>query len=123
MPAAGAACRCRGDGDGILQHFSRQAGDLRRHRRREEQRLAFARDAAEDALDVGEKPHVEHAVGFVEDEMLDPIELRVRPAQMIEQPPGVATMTSTPRRTPAPAAHAHAAVHSSAETRVCLASP
>ena len=40
----------------------------------------------EHAADVGEEAHVEHAVGFVEHENLEPFELRVGVAEVIEQP-------------------------------------
>src|SRR6185369_6651345 len=37
---------------------------------------------------VGKKAHVEHAIGFVEHEMFDAVELRVWMLEMIEQSPG-----------------------------------
>ena len=40
----------------------------------------------QDAPDVGQKPHVEHAVGLVEHEVLQAGQFRVRAAEMIEQP-------------------------------------
>ncbi|OMP13915.1 hypothetical protein COLO4_00638 [Corchorus olitorius] len=40
--------------------------DLRRERRREQQRLAVCRQQVDDALQVGQEAHVEHAIGFVE---------------------------------------------------------
>jgi len=43
--------------------------DLARPRRGEEERLPRRRDLAHDALNLGLKPHVEHAVGFVQDEV------------------------------------------------------
>ena len=69
----------------IVQHLARERHDRRRHRRAEEQRLSFRRDVLEHALDVGKKAHVEHAVGFVEHEMFDLVELRVRLLEVIEQ--------------------------------------
>ena len=38
--------------------------------------------------DVRQKPHVEHAIGFVEDEVLQPAELGVRHGEMVEQAAG-----------------------------------
>ena len=72
----------------IVEHVPRQLANRRRHRRAEEQRLAACRHVLENLANLRQKPHVEHPIGFVEHEVLDPIELRVRPAQMIEQPPG-----------------------------------
>ena len=46
------------------------------------------RQHAEDLADLRQEPHVEHAIGFVEHEVLDLIEPRVRRAQVIEQPAG-----------------------------------
>ena len=40
---------------------------------------------AQDAADVGQEPHVEHAVRFVEHEVLEAAELRVRLPEVIEQ--------------------------------------
>ena len=37
-------------------------------------------------LDVGQEAHVEHAVGFIEHEVLEPGELGVRLAEVVEQP-------------------------------------
>src|ERR1039458_3755891 len=45
--------------------------DFRRHGRREEQGLARERHQLADALDVGDEAHVEHAVGFVDDQQLN----------------------------------------------------
>ena len=41
----------------------------------------------EHATDVGQEAHVEHAIGFVEHEVLEAAQLRVRLPEMIEQPP------------------------------------
>ena len=72
----------------IVEHLLRQLRDRRRHRRAEEQRLALLRQMSQHAPDVGQKAHVEHPVGFVEHEKLEPAELRVRRAEVIEQPSG-----------------------------------
>ena len=42
----------------------------------------------DDAADVGPEAHVEHAVGFVEDEHLEPVEDRRAGAHVIHQPAG-----------------------------------
>ena len=73
-----------------LQHLLRQLRDRRRHRRAEEQRLALRgrRQVLQHAADVGQEAHVEHAVGFVEHEVLQAAELRVGRAEVIEQAAG-----------------------------------
>ena len=60
----------------IAENLAHEAGDLRRQRCREEERLALRRHLRDNAPNVGEKSHVEHAVGFVEDEHLDIVEPR-----------------------------------------------
>ena len=40
----------------------------------------------EDPADVGQKPHVEHPVGLVEDQILEPVELGIGKPEMVEQP-------------------------------------
>ncbi len=62
---------------GSLQDLVGELGDLGRHRRREQQRLALLRQRGDDAAHVADEAHVEHPVGFVEHEDLDPVELRV----------------------------------------------
>ena len=73
------------DGEGVLQHLAGQLRDRRRHRRREEERLALRGQVLQDAADVREEAHVEHAVRLVEHEDLEVIELRVREAEVVEQ--------------------------------------
>ena len=59
--------------------------DFGRHGRREEQRLPRERDELGDPLDVGDEAHIEHAVGFVDDEDLDAGEEKFAAFEMIEQ--------------------------------------
>jgi hypothetical protein len=59
---------------GIDEERSRQSLDVRGHRGREEQRLPLLRERGDDALHVGQKAHVEHAIGLVEHEDLDALE-------------------------------------------------
>ena len=66
--------RCRAghlDAHRIVQEGLGETGDFRRHGRREEQGLAGEGHQLADALDVRNEPHVEHAVGFVDDQNLD----------------------------------------------------
>ena len=48
---------------GLLQETVGELADFRRHRRREEERLAGEGEQLHDALDIGDEAHVEHAVG------------------------------------------------------------
>src|SRR5439155_61470 len=73
-------------GDGIPEHLARQPDDRRGHRRREEERLPSRRQVAEDAADVRQEAHIEHPVRLVENEDLQVLELRVRLAEVVEEP-------------------------------------
>ena len=55
-------------------------------------------ERAWNTLHVLAESHVEHAVGFVEHEMLDFAQVDVPLLVQVEQAAGVATNTSTPRR-------------------------
>ena len=76
------------EGDGVLEHFVRELADFRRHGGGEEEGLAPGGQDAQDAADVGEEAHVEHAVGFVEDEDFQAVQAGVGLAEMIEEPAG-----------------------------------
>src|SRR5690606_13779397 len=52
----------------VAQQFAGKIGDVFGEGGREQQVLALARQAREDLLDVVHEAHVEHAVGFVEDQ-------------------------------------------------------
>jgi hypothetical protein len=54
----------------------------------EEEALPLAGEPAEDALDVGQEAHIEHAVGLVEDEDLHRREARVGVVQVVEEAAG-----------------------------------
>lgn len=56
------------DPDRLVQVTRGELGDLPRHRRREQECLALARHLREDSIELLTKAHVEHAVGFVEDQ-------------------------------------------------------
>ena len=86
MPTAGADFRSRLIVAGSCSISRVSVEDRRGHRRAEEQRLPLRRQILEHSADVGQEAHVEHAVGFVEHEMLDLVELRVRMLEMVEQP-------------------------------------
>ena len=61
---------------------------LFRHRRREEQRLPGEGHQLEDALDVGDEAHVEHAVGLVDHHDVDAGQHQLAALEMVEQPAG-----------------------------------
>ena len=68
-----------------MQERIGEPGDFRRHRRREEQRLARERHELADALDVRDEAHVEHPVGFIDDQDFDRIQEQAAAAGEIEQ--------------------------------------
>src|SRR5262249_35570902 len=76
------------DLDRIVQELFGDAPDLRRHRGGEEQGLARERHQLADTLDVGDEAHVEHAVGFVDDQELDACEQQPTALEVIEQAAG-----------------------------------
>ena len=85
------------DAGRIVQHLARQILDLARHGGREEQGLPLGRQFRDDFADVVDEAHVEHAVGFVEDEDFDAMQLhRMRCRARSSSRPGVATRMSTP---------------------------
>jgi hypothetical protein len=63
----------------------REAFDLLRQRGGEHQRLPFARQLLDDAADVRQEAHVEHAVGFIEHEVFELGEIGAALAHQIEQ--------------------------------------
>ena len=86
FPLGGTAFRCHqalryGDGrrsrashfdaHRIVQESLGKSGDLRRHGGGEKQGLAGERHKLADALDIRNEPHVEHPVGFIDDENFD----------------------------------------------------
>ena len=72
----------------VVQHLVGEPRDLRRHGRREEQRLALLRQQRDDLPDVADEAHVEHAVGLVEDQDLDLVETDGAAVVEVEEPAG-----------------------------------
>ena len=70
----------------VLQHLAHQRHDRRWHRRREEEGLPLGGHVLEDATDVGQEAHVEHPVGLVQHEVLDPRQLGVGGLEVVQQP-------------------------------------
>ncbi|CAH0314452.1 hypothetical protein ROS9278_05077 [Roseomonas sp. CECT 9278] len=71
---------------GIRQEGIGQAADLGRHGGAEEQRLADFRQHAHDALDIGDEPHVQHAVGLVDHQQLAVRHQDAAAVEQVEQP-------------------------------------
>ena len=69
----------------LVQHIGGQRSDLLGQRRRKEQGLPFFGQGPNDAAHVVDKAHIEHAVGLVEDQDFDLVELDVALAHQIEQ--------------------------------------
>jgi hypothetical protein len=76
------------DAYGLVQEAVGQALDLRRHGCREEQGLPREGEEFADALDIGNEAHIQHAVGFVDDEDLDAVQQELAAPKMVEQPAG-----------------------------------
>ncbi len=68
-----------------VEDVARELGDRAGHRGREEEVLPLGGEVPQDALDVGEEAHVEHPVGLVDDEDLQPVELRVAETEVVEE--------------------------------------
>jgi len=77
-----------GDVDRIFDHRHGQAQDIGRKRRREKLRVALFGQFSENALDVGEEAHVQHAVRFVQHKLLDFIEREVPLFHQVHQASG-----------------------------------
>ena len=60
--------------------------DRRRHRRREQQRLAVGRQLGADMLDIRDKPHVEHAVSLVDHQQVASGEQDLAAFEQVHQP-------------------------------------
>ena len=71
----------------LAQHLLGESRDRGRHRGTEKQRLTFSgRQMTQDFFDLRKKSHVEHAIRFVEDEILERIQLCIWKTEVIEQP-------------------------------------
>ncbi len=72
----------------FCQKLLGEAPDLSRHRGGKHGRAALVRDHARDLLDVADEAHVEHAVGFVENERLHARKIAAAHVDVIEQAAG-----------------------------------
>src|SRR5215470_15211443 len=73
------------DAHRIVQEGIGDALNFRRHGRRKEKRLSRERYQFADPLDVGNEPHVEHAISFVDDEQLTTGQKQTSALEVIEQ--------------------------------------
>ena len=71
---------------GIGEEFLRQLLNRRRHGGAEQQRLARIGKLGTDEFDVGNEPHVEHAVRFVDHEQFAPVQQDLAPLEQVHQP-------------------------------------
>ena len=71
-----------------LEHGVGEALDFFRESGREEQALSLLRQHVEDAGDIGDETHVEHPVGFVEDQRLHRVEADALVLDVVEQAAG-----------------------------------
>ena len=86
--AARRLLRADDDDDRVVEDVVGELADVGRHRRREHQRLPSLRQRGQDAADVGQEAHVEHAVGLVEHQHLERGEVDVAEAHVVEEPAG-----------------------------------
>src|SRR5713101_3022624 len=71
--------------DRLVKKLLGDSPDLGRHGGGEEQRLAGKRNELADAFDVRDETHIQHAVGFIDDEKLDAGHQKPATLAMIEQ--------------------------------------
>lgn len=74
-----------GDQHRVAEDFRGQRGDRLGHRGREEERLTPFGKQRQDAADVVDEAHVQHAVGLVEHEETDRVERHVTLPDQVEQ--------------------------------------
>ncbi len=73
---------------GSRQPLAGQLANFRRHRGREHQRLAILRHRGHDLPQRHDEAHVEHLIGFVENQDLDVAKIDVPLLHQVEQPAG-----------------------------------
>ena len=102
----------QGDLRRIPEDLASQRLDRRRHGGAEEERLLRGRHVSQDPANVGQEAHVQHAVGLVQDQVLEPRQGRVAILEVVQEPPwsGDDDVGTLPKR-PLLRAHRHASVH------------
>jgi len=76
------------DANWILENLRGKLCDIVRHGGREQQRMALSRHELQDASYIAHEAHVEHTVGFVEDERTHLVEAQVALVDKIEKTTG-----------------------------------
>ena len=76
------------DHDRVLEKIPDEFLDITRERGGKKERLALLGHEGEYLAHVVNETHVEHAIRFVQHQVLDLVQLRVARTQVIEQPPG-----------------------------------
>ena len=76
------------DGDRVVQELAGELADVVGEGRREQEVLALGRQQREDAADVADEAHVEHAVGLVQHQDFHLAQVDGLLLQVIEQPSG-----------------------------------
>jgi hypothetical protein len=71
--------------DGLAEILARERLDFRRHRGAEEQCLPIARDLGDDPVELRSEAHVEHPVGFIQDEHFEIVEHDILALEVVEQ--------------------------------------
>ena len=70
----------------VAQDLPGQLGNHRRHGGGEEQRLLAGGQAGDDALEIGQKAHVQHAIGLVQNEGVQMVKAGLVLSHVVEQP-------------------------------------
>ena len=73
------------DRDGLFQGPLGETFDFGRDGGREKESLAFFRTEGDDAFDVGQEPHIEHAIHLIQDEVREMSEIQVTLADEVEE--------------------------------------
>ncbi len=71
---------------GIVHELLRELLDRGRHGRREQHGLALFGKLRTDEFDIGDEPHVEHSVGFVDDQQFAAVEQNLPALEQVHQP-------------------------------------
>ncbi len=75
------------DAHRLTQHVGREPCDILRHGRGKQERLPLPRQPGDDLAHIMDETHVEHAVGFVQHEMLHIVQPRMALLDKVEKPP------------------------------------
>ena len=73
---------------GFVQDVFGQTSDFRRHGCREDHRLAFGRKMADNPPDIGKEPHIQHLIGFIQNQHFQPGKIDAVATDMVKQTTG-----------------------------------